>query len=288
MTLRSGVATVVCDGVQTILTPRVALWVSDGGGYALDLRTRAQLRILYAKRACAGTQPASRTEGPVKLTPLLRELIERAVVRGHLDPRQSGDAHLLAVIDDELSALAPEPGAAALVLPRTAAIRAAVERSVAVPDRRVAIGELAGECGLSQRTFIRYFVRETGLTPREWLRRARLAAAAIVLASGASVTEAGLASGYASISAFIAAYRAVFGDTPGAARAAGPSAGDERAAGVTKNDTSPSRSTERRTWLPGASASAAVAEPAITTSPARSGSPASDASRAAATSERSG
>jgi len=204
--------------VQTILTPRVALWVADGSAYALDLRTRVQLRILYVEGARASAQlKQPRASGAVKLTPLLRELIERAVIRGHLDPEQARDAHLLQVIEDELSLLAAEPGAGALVLPRTAAIRAAVERSVAVPDRRAAVGELAAACGMSQRTFIRYFVRETGLSPREWLRRARLAAAALALASGASVTEAGLVCGYASISAFITAYRTVFGSTPGRA-----------------------------------------------------------------------
>jgi AraC-like DNA-binding protein len=53
------------------------------------------------------------------------------------------------------------------------------------------------------------------MTPRAWLQRARLRAATLALAFGASITEAGLASGYASLSAFIAAYRSVAGVTPG-------------------------------------------------------------------------
>ncbi|MBD5633132.1 MAG: helix-turn-helix domain-containing protein, partial [Candidatus Eremiobacteraeota bacterium] len=59
--------------------------------------------------------------------------------------------------------------------------------------------------------------RETGLSPRAWLRRARLSAAAVALASGASVSEAAFASGYGSPSAFVAAYRLTFGVTPGRA-----------------------------------------------------------------------
>ncbi len=210
ITLRTGIATVVCENVQTIVTPTIAFWVPDELAYALALRTRAELRILYASPTWC-----ERAAGPVKLTALLRELIERAVVRGYLDPQGAPDARLLDVIKDELAALSGEHAASALVFPRTPAIRAAVERSISVAEERSGVGALAAASGMSERTFVRYFVRETGLSPRDWLRRARLSAATIALASGASVTEAGLAGGYASTSAFIAAYRAVFGITPG-------------------------------------------------------------------------
>jgi AraC-like DNA-binding protein len=47
-----------------------------------------------------------------------------------------------------------------------------------------------------------------------------LNAAAAALANGATVTEAGLIAGYASLSAFIAAFARAFGATPGRVSAA--------------------------------------------------------------------
>lgn len=49
----------------------------------------------------------------------------------------------------------------------------------------------------------------------EWRRRLRLLHAVRLLAEGEAVTGAALASGYSSVSAFIAVFRKEFGTTPG-------------------------------------------------------------------------
>jgi len=49
----------------------------------------------------------------------------------------------------------------------------------------------------------------------EWRRRLRLLHAVRMLSEGAPVTTASLATGYASVSAFIAVFRKTFGTTPG-------------------------------------------------------------------------
>jgi len=55
---------------------------------------------------------------------------------------------------------------------------------------------------------------ETKMTVGEWRRRLRLLHGVRLLAGGESVTNAAIDSGYASTSAFIAAFKRTFGMTP--------------------------------------------------------------------------
>ena len=76
----------------------------------------------------------------------------------------------------------------------------------------------AVEAGASERTLARLFVRETGLGFGEWRQRLRLLLSLDALEAGDSVTDVALAHGYESTSAFIAAFRGMFGVTPGELR----------------------------------------------------------------------
>ena len=188
------------------------MWVPERTAYALELHTRCELRVLYAEAKDYVTAFA-----PVLASSLLAELIERAVVAGYLDPANARDARLMTVIDDELGDLVATSTARALVWPRDPHLLAAIGRALDERDGFLSIAALACIACMSARTLERRFRRETGFTPREWLRRALLERAALELAAGASVTEAALGCGYASLSAFIAAYRKTFGVTPGRA-----------------------------------------------------------------------
>ncbi|MNR08264.1 HTH-type transcriptional regulator ChbR [compost metagenome] len=77
------------------------------------------------------------------------------------------------------------------------------------------MGDWAALLNSSEKTLTRAFQRETGLSFRQWRQRLRLLAALQPLERGASVTEVALASGYESPSAFIAAFKGLFGVTPG-------------------------------------------------------------------------
>lgn len=217
VTVRTGVVAVRSAGRQTLVTPGRGLWIQPGVSYALDLRTRCRLRILYIAAEIAPALDCN----TVTVTPLLEELLERAMRRGYLDPTQPRDRRLADVIHDEIVVLHAASGDHALVMPHDPALCAAVEYARGPHEALPTIAALARAAHLSVRTFERHFKNETGLSPRAWLRRARLLDALVVLAAGASVTEAGLACGYASLSAFIAAYRAAFGTTPGRASVSG-------------------------------------------------------------------
>jgi AraC-like DNA-binding protein len=82
------------------------------------------------------------------------------------------------------------------------------------PDRRrvLEVTSLAKEL---IKTFCRLFKRETGLSFRGWWQRARLLSSLNGLEEGVSVTSTALSCGYDSTSAFIAAFKGLFGRTPG-------------------------------------------------------------------------
>ena len=69
------------------------------------------------------------------------------------------------------------------------------------------------------RTIQRLFRDETGQRFTQWRRRLRLLNALQLLNDGVSVTVAGVEAGYASTSAFVAAFREEMGFTPAKCRA---------------------------------------------------------------------
>lgn len=80
---------------------------------------------------------------------------------------------------------------------------------------RHTLAELARSAGLSPYHFLRTFKRVTGVTPHQWLLRARLHEAAQRLAtSRESVTDIALDVGFDDLSNFMHSFRAEFGVTP--------------------------------------------------------------------------
>jgi AraC family transcriptional regulator len=84
-------------------------------------------------------------------------------------------------------------------------------------DAGLTLGRLAQEAGLSPYHFLRTFERLTGLTPHQYLRRARLREAAIQLAYSeprSKVLDIALDCGFGDVSNFNRAFRAEFGVSP--------------------------------------------------------------------------
>jgi AraC family transcriptional regulator len=103
-----------------------------------------------------------------------------------------------------------EPGAIARVLRQ-------LESRIAEP---IELGEMARLAGFSRFHFLRTFRSATGVTPHQWLLRARLRDAARRLATSRDpVTEIALDVGFEDLSNFIRSFRGEFGVSPRVYRA---------------------------------------------------------------------
>lgn len=102
-----------------------------------------------------------------------------------------------------------------IALPTHDRARAAAKALLADPADPRDLADFAAELHVSEKTLSRAFVAQTGSTFRSWRTAVRLNTAAGLLADGLTVADAAEAVGYATTSAFIAAFASRFGCTPG-------------------------------------------------------------------------
>ncbi len=205
----AGVMTVWTEGGSWIAPPHWAVWAPANLRHGIRFSGQSAMRTLYVRPQEAAALPAQCSV--MAVSPLLRELILRTVEIGMLDERTQSHCAMVRLILDELR---DRPTLSLdLPMPASAAARRAAEQILeGVPACQIA--ELARRVGISSRTLERRFAQETGLTVGRWRRQARLLDALRELASGQTVKGVAQDAGYSSPSAFVAAFRSVFGVTP--------------------------------------------------------------------------
>ncbi len=205
-----GVMRVVTPAGLWVVPPERAIWVPDGVTHRIELLGRTSLRTLYLQAGRAALTPECRA---VNVTPLARELVLHAVRRAPLYADDEVQLRLVQVLLDQLAALPDAP----LQLPMPTdgrAVAVAVQLLHGDLVHAATIEELARDAGASRRTIERLFLAETGFTVGRWRARQRLIEAIHRLAAGASVTSVSASIGYATPSAFTAAFRRELGTTP--------------------------------------------------------------------------
>jgi AraC-like DNA-binding protein/mannose-6-phosphate isomerase-like protein (cupin superfamily) len=208
----SGVLAVHTDHGSYFAPPQWGVWIPAGVEHWVNNADQAEMRSLYVDESVAGP-PAVRCR-VLEVTPLTRELIKSfSGLAADYPLGNTAEARLSAVLVDQLQAL--NEVAFSVPLPRHAGLLRLCESFVAQPETTNSLTSWAMALNISEKTLARLFQRETGLTFRSWRQRVRLLASLSALESGSSVTQAALACGYESTSAFIAAFKALFGATPG-------------------------------------------------------------------------
>ncbi|MFJ3826269.1 AraC family transcriptional regulator [Streptomyces nodosus] len=203
---RSGVLMVDIQSRCWVLPPHLALWIPAGLRHATGALRESVLLGLYldpARCPLAWSTPTVLT-----VTPLARHLIE--YLAGELTPQTR--MHAEAVL---LEVLRPAPGAVfELPLPADPRARELAALLLDDPADPRGLDEFARAVGSSARTLLRLFLAETGMTFNQWRVHVRLQAALAHLAEGAPVARVAERVGYATPSAFVAAFRRVTGQTP--------------------------------------------------------------------------
>jgi len=112
------------------------------------------------------------------------------------------------------------PHSAAAPAAAAARVTESVRRIEREPGARWTLAQLAAGAGQSPFHYLRTFRQLVGVTPHQFILRARLRRAAVrLLADDAKVIEVAFAAGFGDVSNFNAAFRAEFGVTPRAYRA---------------------------------------------------------------------
>jgi len=204
------VLTVRTEHDSWVVPPHRAMWVPAGTRFALDTSGEVALRALYVDEALSDAVP--RACCVVSVSPLLRELVLRAVQLGALKRDVPAHVRLAEVIVDELTVLPAIP--LQLPMPRDPRALRLARRLSARPGDEEAISRLVRSAGGSRRTLERLFAREVGMTLGQWRQRLRLLDALKRLAGGEPVTAVAAQVGYASASAFVAMFRRELGVTP--------------------------------------------------------------------------
>jgi AraC-like DNA-binding protein/quercetin dioxygenase-like cupin family protein len=190
-----------------IAPPQRAVWVPAGVEHAVQTGASAEMRSLYID--AAGLPADCRVLG---VTPLVRELILAVCALPEHYDEAGAEGRLVAVLLDQLAQL--QPVALDLPLPTDARLQRLCAALQADPADQRTWAQWGHEVGLSERSLVRLFQRQTGLAPGVWRRRLRLLLALSPLAAGAKVSAVAADCGYASVSAFIVAFSAEFGVTP--------------------------------------------------------------------------
>lgn len=143
---------------------------------------------------------------------LLFSVVDRVLTWNPRDPVDATQRHLIAVLRDEIRK--PERQPLRLPIPTDARLaRVAHALLDDVADERT-LDEWARYAGMSRRALMRAFSDQVGMTFGRWRQQARLFAALELLAQNKSVTDAAIAVGYDSVSAFIEMFRTMLGSTP--------------------------------------------------------------------------
>ncbi len=120
--------------------------------------------------------------------------------------------HIWWVVVDELSTATPDE--LYLPAPKDVKLREMTDFLASNPAENFPVQYWAERLHMAERTLIRRFRAETGMTIVQWRQHARVMAAIKLLTAGESVTQAALAAGYDSLSAFIAVFKQVTGELP--------------------------------------------------------------------------
>ncbi len=191
-----------------VLPPTRALWLPAGVVHRTGATREAVLCSLYLDPERCHLDWTTPT--PVAVDGLLAHLI---AYLGRHDLKDDVRLRAEGVVLDLLHPLPTTP--IDVPEPVDARVRAVTAALLADPADPRSLDAHARAIGVSRRTLTRLFVHDTGMSFDRWRTHMRMRAALPLLAEGRPVSQAAHAVGYATSSAFLAAFRRTVGTSPG-------------------------------------------------------------------------
>ena len=216
----AGLMSIATEAGSWVAPVTWAIWVPAGIRHEIRFVVDSAFRSAYFRPDWTPAYPTACTV--VSVSALLRELILRTIEIGQLDRRDPLEAAIAALMVSELQV----SGARSLSLkqPTGEAMCRAAALMIKRNPQAATVSSLASAVGAGIRTFERKFFAETGMTPGRWRQHQAMLTALELLAGGTAIKSVAAQSGYRTTSAFIAAFRKIFGTTPGNYFSSGPAA----------------------------------------------------------------
>ncbi len=192
-----------------IVPPQGAVWIPPGVPHSNCVSDYGKVYLVFIDPK-ASSLPA--TCCTFTISSLVRELIHRMSVFPPLYPLEGPTSRLARVLLDELVQMSTEQ----MYLPISADSRLQHLATSLLndPGDRSTIDELAARYAMSERTFARLILKETGMTFGRWRQRLHILVALQRLSSGSSVQAVSLDLGYETPSAFITMFKKTMGKSP--------------------------------------------------------------------------
>ena len=205
-----GVMRLEAGGDRWFIPDRFGIWIPAGMALDVEAGARIEFQSFLLHPRCAERLGLPDRPTVLRATPLMRGIGRRLMPDEGLSAPERRRLGWVAL--DEIARLERSdlhlPGSGD---PRLSQV---MSRLMAQPRDGVSLAQLAEGVGTSERTLSRLFVRETGLSWRDWRDRMRFVLALEGLEMGRSSTELATLLGYSSPSAFVAAFRRKSGMTP--------------------------------------------------------------------------
>ncbi|WP_144141095.1 AraC family transcriptional regulator [Paraburkholderia sp. BCC1884] len=208
---RRGIMHVRVSNSTMIVPPQYGMWLPVNTRHSVWAPEDVDLESIYiSDPAIIAAIARCRV---VLVSDLVRAFIHHVCTVVREDYDEAGkDGMKVQVLLDLLGDLPDAP--LNLPLPEDTKLLYVCEQIQANPSNTLGAGEWAKELNISDRTLARHFLKQTGMTFHNWKQRLRLLRSLEMLKDGTSVTAVALDLGYSSTSAFIFAFRSLFGCPP--------------------------------------------------------------------------
>jgi AraC-like DNA-binding protein len=193
------------------VSPNQAIWVPGMNEHQVFFLNDNHIRNIFVSPPYAKALPQQFFA--LNISPFMRELILKVVGIGNNYDMNGVEGRLVNVLIDELDAMTPTR--CFLPLSDNFHLQLVINKLLKNPGDTRGVEHFAGIACTSSRTLSRLFIKELGLSFRNWRKQLRLLTALEMLDKGISVSQISFELGYNSSSAFIEMFRKEFGVPPG-------------------------------------------------------------------------
>lgn len=209
----TGVMLVETADRRWVIPPQRALWIPPLMIHSYRLLSRTELRAVYVSCSllseCEEFTHSNRVH-IINASPLVKERIAGLFSAEYNVSTERKIALLLMEILCEAPSAATE-----LPMPMDERLFRAIRELMLNQRWGTSLTDVADIANMSERTFSRLFLRDTGFSFRTWKQRARIYASLDLLSEGVPVKQIAWQLGFSSPAAFSTAFRAVMGVAPG-------------------------------------------------------------------------